>query len=268
MSNNTSLLLRSDNLPSELPEELAGNLQNLVDYMTGNVEGMDVGSSFRYYPDYIAIHQPTSNRNLPGVQIGSLCTAEEVLISRPSADDALEVYPLMVFKTRQYWLEGADRPECRSLDAINGSRYGKCSTCEFSRWVDNKPSPCSDMITAYVLSEDMSAIYRVDFKGSSHATGRRLISMFGKGGGPGKFKVVLYTEKHPKRPTYLFQIAKGASNRDESILKVVRQLSAHFTQDRKETLERFEAKRNEVDAVFDSDAGAADSFENDGALDM
>lgn len=63
------------------------------------------------------------------------------------------------YRCRAYWpgdydASKAGPPDCKSMDGITGSKYGKCKTCEFSQWGSGKEGEgqaCKAMIRVYVL---------------------------------------------------------------------------------------------------------------------
>ncbi len=76
----------------------------------------------------------------------------------------------------------ADKPEhqgleeCRSKDAITGTRYGDCAVCPYKEWdnVNNRPPACSESNNFTVLTPFGAAILR--FSRTSYKAGKKLIS--------------------------------------------------------------------------------------------
>lgn len=69
-------------------------------------------------------------------------------LTKENYGKTLTVVPVMWWKSRIYW---RDRKEgggiiCRSFDAVTGSVFGKCETCEHKNWTvengEQKPSAC------------------------------------------------------------------------------------------------------------------------------
>lgn len=62
------------------------------------------------------------------------------------------------YACRAYWpgdyAGGNQPPDCTSLDAITGTKYGKCADCQFSQWgtgKEGKGQACKRMIRVYIL---------------------------------------------------------------------------------------------------------------------
>lgn len=72
------------------------------------------------------------------------------------------------YPARAYWPEdpeesgGGAPPECSSLDAITGTKYGKCSECQFSQWGTGKKErgqACKKMHRVFFLLADHDSIF-------------------------------------------------------------------------------------------------------------
>jgi len=70
------------------------------------------------------------------------------------------------YPTRVYWpgdFEGGNAPpDCSSLDARTGSKYGECAKCEFSQWGSGKNGrgqACKSVHRVYVLLAGSDSIF-------------------------------------------------------------------------------------------------------------
>jgi hypothetical protein len=86
--------------------------------------------------------------------------------------DNLEFIPIFTHNMRTKW--GDDKVECRSLDAITGSKYGECAKCPYGRYVPDERPDCSKGLSYYVMASDLSALYKIDFIKTSAKAGRSI----------------------------------------------------------------------------------------------
>ena len=87
--------------------------------------------------------------------------------------EKVKFIPVMSHSRRVMWGDDS-QIECSSLDGKTGSKYGDCNQCPYGRYEQGSKTACSKGLSYYVVTEDLEAMYRVDFMKSSSKAGRSI----------------------------------------------------------------------------------------------
>lgn len=173
-------LAKIDNIIRDVPIKLANlnvsdgikeKLMELANLTSGEVKGIEGAQRVRV-PE-IRLRQPiSSSKSIPETcKPGQLYSTN----SNPLGD-SVQFIPVLRHAQRKKWLEDS-KLDCISMDGENGTRYGKCKECPYSVYEQGKPMACSSGHTFYVVTPDLSAIYRVDFQKSSAKAGSNVLRL-------------------------------------------------------------------------------------------
>lgn len=84
----------------------------------------------------------------------------------------LAFIPIKGHAIRRKW--GEEKVECASLDGKTGFKYGSCDVCPFGQFEKGVTPSCSPGYSYYVMTEDLSNLYRVEFIKSSSSAGKNI----------------------------------------------------------------------------------------------
>jgi hypothetical protein len=164
--NNVSTLLKAyaDTINDT---ELGLKIQALSDQTVTTVKGIEGPQRSRI--TQLMLKQNSSNSpTIPSnTASGQLYTSKSDHIG-----DSIEFIPIFTHNIRTKW--GEDKVECRSLDAITGSKHGACDACPYGRYEPGARPDCSKGLSYYVLASDLSALYKIDFLKTSAKAGRSI----------------------------------------------------------------------------------------------
>jgi len=109
-----------------------------------------------FVPSFEVIKIPTG-----GSLVWSIPGSEEPIMAKEFQGVIIDHFP-----TRVYWpgdYEGGNSPpDCSSLDARTGTKYGQCKECEFSQWGSGKEErgqACKLVHRVYVLLANSESIF-------------------------------------------------------------------------------------------------------------
>lgn len=211
-----------ESLAGELDESLATKVYHLAKLTSPEIKGIE-GSSGTNVPQ-IVINQPMSNSpSKPSAsKPGELYTTEGTIIG-----ESVDVIPVVSHPVRKKW--GEDGLDCMSLDGENGSRYGKCEDCPYSRFEQGSPPSCSPGYHFYTVTEDLNKLYRIEFIKSSAKAGKNIRQ---KTTPPALWarSFTVATEHHTgnNRNYYTFKTAPTGRETDEMTMKICDALHEFF----------------------------------------
>lgn len=160
-------------LPAEWQEKAAG----MVRRMRPQKQGVHTrGGGFKIAE--IRLYQGTGSDPARPAKMapGGFYTDDSREIETPFIGAVLSIH-----ETRTMWppRDGSVEskgPICYSLDAVNGTRYGLCSSCPNSEKRTNEGG-CGQEIVVYVVDRAMTGIYAMKFAKTSLREGRKLIRL-------------------------------------------------------------------------------------------
>jgi len=155
----------SKTLPAELGEKVL-TISTLTRPGIAGVEGRQ-----RVTIPFVQMRQPSTNAPaMPeDTKLGELYSADGVIGPR------LVILPILAHDIRKMW--GEDKMECQSLDGVTGTVHGTCNTCPFGKYEEGVRTPCSKGTAIYGVTEDLSALYRIDFTKTSASAGRNILRL-------------------------------------------------------------------------------------------
>lgn len=120
---------------------------------------------------WVLVRQPSSSSpSIPeDVKIGELYSTDGRI------GDRLTFLPILSHTIRRKW--GEDKMECQSIDGQVGSKHGACNACPYGRYVEGQRTECSKGTAIYGVTEDLTALYRVDFIKSSAKAGQNILRL-------------------------------------------------------------------------------------------
>ncbi len=100
-------------------------------------------------------------------------------IAKKSYGKTLTLTPIIWWKTRVYWQKREEGGEilCQAKDALNGSAYGLCADCEYSKWHDKEAPQCTAILNILGLVNNAELV-ATSFMKTSYGTGKQLINLF------------------------------------------------------------------------------------------
>lgn len=245
-----------------LDKAVQKNAEALLNRMSQKIEGIS-DRDIDWRPDNLKIVQAVSDRSkLPkNANIGALVLGEKVL------DQPTSIIPLRMWDTRQYW--SPDQTEakmlCSSPDAILGYIGKYCKNCEFAQFdKEANRSACNKSKTALVITEDLSAVFLMNFSKTNYSNGVDFSNLMKKAGvAPYRRTYSMKTETSKKFKNVEALIIDGKGYADEKNLTFLEALFSRFTDDRKEHLKVFHemilAKRQDQLAITGPEEAVVDS---------
>lgn len=154
-------------LADELDETLGIKVMELAQLTKPGIKGMEGAQQVKI--PQVFLRQPSSSSEV----IPEDCKIGHLYDSNGSnLGESITVIPVLLHDVRKKW--GEDSIDCQSLDGITGTRYGDCSECPYGRYDPNARPDCSKGFSFYVVTEDLSSFYRIDFSKSSAKAGRNI----------------------------------------------------------------------------------------------
>lgn len=129
--------------------------------------------------------------------------------------DELVMIPILTHDTRKKW-SSENGIECMSLDGKVGNRYGECASCPYGKYVEGQRMECSKGTTYFVVNEDFTALYKIDFLKTSAKAGRtirrlsRPPALWAR-----RFKLSTEKQKGNQGEYYTFEVRAGEKTTDE-----------------------------------------------------
>lgn len=123
--------------------------------------------------------------------------------------------PILTHDTRKKWSEESSI-ECMSLDGRSGNRYGECAKCPHGQYVEGQRMACSKGTTYFVVDEQFTSLFKIDFLKSSAKTGRtirrlsRPPALWAR-----KFRLSTEKQKGNQGDYYTFEVRAGDKTTDE-----------------------------------------------------
>jgi hypothetical protein len=151
--------------------ELAKKILALAQLTSPEIKGVE-GHTRTSIPE-VRVRQPSSSSaSIPAdCKVGQLYDSDGAILG-PS----LRFIPILRHALRKKWND-ENRIDCMSMDGENGSRYGKCKECPYGQFEQGQAIQCSPGHSFFVVSEDLSALYRLDFLKSSAKAGRNILKL-------------------------------------------------------------------------------------------
>lgn len=146
-------------------DDLAVKIMALAEQTNSTVKGIEGDQKVRI--PQLLLRQNSSNSDTvpPEAKPGQFYTSFSVFIG-----DSFSFIPVYTHNIRKKW--GEEKIDCQSLDGITGTRYGVCASCPHGQYDPNARPECSSGTAYYVVAEDLSAIYRIEFTKTSAQAGR------------------------------------------------------------------------------------------------
>lgn len=119
----------------------------------------------------VQLCQNSSNKIPAGTKPGQLYTQMNEIIG-----SEFRFIPVFMHRNRKRWGDD-DKIECQSMDGLKGNKYGECKSCPYGQFVQGERPQCSAGSTYYVVSEELTNIYRIDFSKTSSKAGRDIQKM-------------------------------------------------------------------------------------------
>lgn len=150
-----------------LEVEMQAKVLELATLTSPNIKGME-GDSRAKIPS-LYLRQPTSqSEGMPAdCKVGQFWSSMGETVG-----DSVDIIPILTHQSRKKW--GDDRIDCSSLDGKTGTRYGSCEACPYGRFEKGVAPACSPGYVFFAVTEDLSAIYRIEFAKSSAKAGRNI----------------------------------------------------------------------------------------------
>lgn len=158
----------------ELAESVDGaarkeNILTLAQLTRPGIEGVE--GSQRVRIPWVLVRQPSSSSpSIPeDVKIGELYSTDGRI------GDRLVILPILAHEIRRKW--GEERIDCQSIDGVTGTNYGACKSCPYGQYVEGQRTECSKGTSIYGVTDDLSALYRIDFIKSSAKAGQNILRL-------------------------------------------------------------------------------------------
>jgi len=209
-------------LAESLDDELGSKVLDLARLTQPGIKGMEGEQRVRI--PTVRVRQPSSTSDV----IPEDCKNGQLFDSQGNTlGDSLSFIPILLHEMRQKW--GEDQMDCQSLDGVTGTRYGDCQACPYGRFVQGARPDCSNGYSYFVVTEDLTALYRISFMKSSAKAGKnikRLIqppALWGR-----SFSVS--TEKISANSRNYYELRTAATGRrtDEETMKVCDALHTYY----------------------------------------
>jgi hypothetical protein len=154
-------------LADNLDEALGIKVMELAQLTQPGIKGMEGTQQVKIPQVYI--RQPSSSSEVipEDCKIGHLYDSNGTNLG-----ESLTFIPVLLHDVRKKW--GEDQIDCQSLDGVTGTRYGTCSECPYGRFEKGVRPDCSKGFNFFVVTEDLSGLYRIDFSKSSAKAGRNI----------------------------------------------------------------------------------------------
>jgi len=154
-------------LAESLDDGLGSKVLDLARLTQPGIKGME--GEQRVKIPTVRVRQPSSTSDV----IPEDCKNGQLFDSQGNIlGDSLSFIPVLLHEMRQKW--GEDAMDCQSLDGITGTRYGSCEACPYGRFVQGARPDCSKGFSYFVVTEDLTALYRINFMKSSAKAGRNI----------------------------------------------------------------------------------------------
>jgi hypothetical protein len=158
-----------EDLASNADAKLKDNILQLAQLTRPGIAGME--GQQRVTIPWVLVRQPSSSSpSIPeDVKVGELYSSDGRI------GDRLVILPILSHTIRRKW--GEERVDCQSVDGVRGTRYGACEACPYGRYVEGQRTECSKGTSIYGVTDDLSALYRVDFTKSSAKAGQNILRL-------------------------------------------------------------------------------------------
>jgi len=149
-------------------DDVKAQILELAYLVQPEIEGMEEMETTASLPS-IYIRQPSSGSDaIPtDCKIGDLYDTN----GAGHADSFLFI-PVFGHNVRKKWTD--EGLECLSLDGKTGSKYGKCDACPYGAYQEGVRPDCSKGLSYYVVANDLTGLYRIDFSKTSAKAGRNI----------------------------------------------------------------------------------------------
>ena len=241
-------------LAKALPAELQEGANSLIERMGEVIEGIG-DSPLEWRPENLKLVQGTSDRGkLPkDATIGSIVLGDTV-VKQP-----LEVIPLRMITTRQYWNPDPDKPQmiCQSPDGVVGYQYGSCRACPYQKFDEEaNKSQCNKSITVLCITSDLSRVFIANFSKTNYANGtdwQKAMKHAGVSSYKRKYSLTSETSKKSKNVEVLRAEPVQGGRVEGEVLAFIEALFNSTGEDRTQQLVKFydyvEQRKNNATAL-------------------
>jgi len=154
-------------LAENLDDTLGTKVLDLAQLTRPGIKGME--GEQRVQIPTVRVRQPSSTSEV----IPEDCKNGQLFDSQGNnLGDSLSFIPILLHDMRQKW--GEDDMDCQSLDGVTGTRYGDCSACPYGRFEKGVRPACSKGFSYFIVTENLTALYRINFMKSSAKAGRNI----------------------------------------------------------------------------------------------
>lgn len=236
-------LVRLTSLAISTTGELGEKVALLAQLTKPNVKGIE-GEQRMVVPSIYLRQKMSSSAIMPlATKVGGMFDSNGGCLP-----DELEFVPILGHALRQKWTED-NRIDCQSLDGEKGNKYGKCSACPYGRFEKDKKTECSLGSRFFIVTADLSTLYRVNFLKTSAGAGKNIYRLTVP---PALWArtFVLATEKKSSNSKDFFTFVVRASGKktEKAVMEVCDAL-----------YDVFHASFEEAKAVLSADVIAADT---------
>lgn len=153
-------------------EKLKASILELARITQPEIKGVE-GEARSFRITELRMRQPMSNAD----SIPEDCKPGEFFSTDgDTLGDNIRFIPILSHTIRKKWGDD-NKIDCVSMDGVSGTRYGKCKECPYGQYEQGVKLECSPGHSFYVVTPDLSALYRVDFQKSSAKAGRNILRL-------------------------------------------------------------------------------------------
>lgn len=150
-------------------EDKKANAVSLLARMQKEIHGIG-DRPIRWSPSFVSVVQGTTDTTKfsEKVSTGDIVWGTNVIGS------SLKIIPMITYSSRTMWNPDITNAKvlCYSPDANEGSRYGNCRECQFSKFDEaNNKVPCTLSQVFWVIKPDFSDIGQVSFSKTNYTNG-------------------------------------------------------------------------------------------------
>lgn len=203
-------------------EDLADKVLELAQLTQPGIKGMEGDERVRI--PQVFIRQPSSSSDVipDDCKIGHLYDS-----NGNNLGDSLTFIPILVHTVRKKW--GEEQIDCQSLDGVTGTRYGACSECPYGRFEKGVRPDCSRGHSFFGVTEDLSALYNIQFLKSSAKAGRNIKRLVGPPALWGKsFTVTTEKISTNNRNYYEYRTSPSGRNTDDETMEICDKLHEFY----------------------------------------
>ena len=228
-------------------KEIHSKLQNLFKAPETKSGDLLTEEVFETKLEYASIFQPTTTAVEPtgvhdGMRLGDVYTKYGVL------GNTLEIVPLVIWNSRNYYDRDRQEQVCRSPNAvtpIHNNLAEKCSECSFAKYSKGNPSKCT--VSLNVLAAPVSLSYRpviISFSRTSWRTGMDLVKQARISGDNIYDNVFTLKSGKAKDKAYYMYSIEGVSQTPKSLTPAIKLIHDQYLQVVKDSISYHENKNS------------------------